>query len=116
MNTDDSVDEYRACSCTGGGCPCVPTACGDLSNNCVRGFEADQVHNFMFTAVNCGNQQSTASTLTVDARGNTLCRILPVYFIHCIMASVCNKYCIRSIRRRSRLVAALELSPHLRMC
>ena len=48
----------------------MPTACGDLSNNCVREFEADQVHNFMFTAVNCGSQQSTASTLTVDARGN----------------------------------------------
>ena len=86
MNTDDSVDEYRACSCIGGGCPCAPTACGDLSNNCVREFETDQVHNFMFTAVNCGSQESTASTLTVDARGKAL-RYVYLYALY-IMVSV----------------------------
>ena len=75
-NIDDSADEYRACSCIGGGCPCVPTACGDLSNNCVREFEADQVHNFMFTAVNCGSQESNASTLTVPQYpGDLSCHI-----------------------------------------
>ena len=70
MNAADGVDE---CSCTGGGCSCVPTPCGDLNNNvCVREFEADQVHTFMFTAINCGSQKSIATTLRIDARGKSI--------------------------------------------
>ena len=64
IDTGDDVTEYQKCVCDGAGCSCMPNMeCGSTSV-CERSLEAGQVQTFSFTAVNCGDQESSVSTLT----------------------------------------------------
>ena len=64
MDTGGAVTEYRECVCDGAGCSCVPSMeCGSTSV-CERNLTAGQVQRFSFTAVNCGDQESSVSSLT----------------------------------------------------
>ena len=63
--------EYRDCVCDGAGCSCVPSMeCGSTSV-CERNLAAGQEQTFRFTAVNCGDQESSVSTLTTAGAGGT---------------------------------------------
>ena len=64
IDTGDAVTEYRECVCDGAGCSCVPSMeCGNTSV-CERNLAAGQIQTFSFTAVNCGDQESSVSSLT----------------------------------------------------
>ena len=64
IDTGDAVTEYRECVCNGAGCSCVSSmTCGSTSV-CERNLAVGQIQSFRFTAVNCGDQESSVSTLT----------------------------------------------------
>ena len=64
IDTGDTVTEYRECVCDSTPCSCVPSmTCGSTSV-CERNLAVGQMESFRFTAVNCGDQESSVSTLT----------------------------------------------------
>ena len=75
MDTGDAVTEYRDCVCNGAGCSCVPImVCGSTSE-CERNLAAGQEQTFSFTAVNCGDQESSVSTLTTAGADGRLTQL-----------------------------------------
>ena len=74
-DTGDAVTEYRDCVCDGAACPCTPSmVCGSTSV-CERNLAAGQEQTFSFTAVNCGDQESSVSTLTTAGADGRLTQL-----------------------------------------
>ena len=72
MDTGDAVTEYRDCVCDGAACSCVPSMqCGSTSV-CERNLAAGRVQTLSFTALNCGDQESSVSTLTTAGASGRL--------------------------------------------